>query len=109
MKRLAILIGFVLLAVIAGCGDEETTPRNSPTITASATPKEIEVIWDDAVRLLQDCRVRQVSQAHSLEVWLFLDDGTKAVTVEPEIDLVIHLGFDAQEKCGGQPKQIVTE
>ncbi len=109
MKGLAILVGFVLLAVIAGCDDEEATPRNSPTITPSATPREIEVTWDDAVRLLQDCRVRQVSQAHSLEVWLFLDDGTKAVTMEPEIDLVINLAFDAQRECGGQPEQIVTE
>jgi hypothetical protein len=97
----------VLLAFSACGDDEEVVP--SSTESTSATPGEIAVSWDEARQMLRDCEVKAVMQAHSLEVWLTLEDGTRVKAVEPAIDDVLDLAFDAQQKCGGQPEQIATE
>jgi hypothetical protein len=110
MKLYAVAGAVAVLLSLAGCGDaNEVAPTDSAAPTPSVTPGETEVSWGQAKRLLRDCRVTLVSQAHSLEVLLILDDGTRARTKEPGIDDVLDLAFDAQQKCGGQPEQIATE
>lgn len=109
--KLYVVAGTVaVLLGLAGCGDtDEVAPTDSATPTPSVTPGESEVLWGQAKQLLRDCRVTVVMQTHSLEVWLTLDDGTRARTKEPGIDDVLDLAFDAQQRCGGQPGVIATE
>ncbi len=110
MRVFVVLGALAVLGTLAGCGDgDEGLPTDSLTPSVSATPGEIEVSWEEAQQLLRECKVTLVSQAHSLDVLMVLDDGTRVHTTEPGIDDVIRLGFDAKEKCGGQPEQIVTE
>jgi hypothetical protein len=110
MRLIAVTACAVALLAFSACGDgDEVAPTDSATPTTSATPGETEVSWGQAKQLLRDCRVTAVGQAHSLDVWLTLEDGTRAHAKEPGIDDVIGLAFEAQGQCGGQPEQIVTE
>ena len=110
MKLYAVAGVVAVLLALAGCGDtDEVAPTDSATPTPSVTPGESQVSWGQAKQLLRDCRVTAVMQAHSLDVYLTLDDGTRAHAKEPKIDDVIDLAFDAQQRCGGQPEQIATE
>jgi len=110
MRLIAFTACAAVLLALAACGEsEEVALTGSPTPPTSATPGETEATWDEAKQLLRDCRVTVVMQAHSLDVWLTLDDGTRAHTREPGIDDVIGLAFDAQQRCDGQPEQIATE
>jgi hypothetical protein len=109
--RLIVIVGaLAAFAGLSACGgDEEVVRSPSPTPSMSTTPGEIAVSWSEAKQMLRDCKVKAVMQAHSLEVWLTMEDESRVTTVEPAIDDVLNLAFDAQRKCGGQPEQIATE
>jgi hypothetical protein len=110
MRLIAVTVFVVILFASAACGDgDDVAPTDSVTPTTSAIPGETEVSWGQAKQLLRDCRVTAVMQAHSLDVWLTLEDGTRAHAKEPGIDDVLGLASDAQQRCGGQPEQIATE
>jgi inhibitor of cysteine peptidase len=55
-----------------------------------------EIAWDEARELILAGRVEQVTQLHSLEVTLALEDGRRLVTREPAIDDVL----DVVDACG---------
>ncbi|KAA3642348.1 MAG: hypothetical protein DWQ07_25275 [Chloroflexi bacterium] len=61
-----------------------------------STPYPDEVSWDVAVEILNRGEVEQAFQLHSLEVTLYLKDGTEVRTKEPVIDAI----FDEIDKCG---------
>jgi inhibitor of cysteine peptidase len=64
---------------------------NAPQETPSA-----DISWDEAKELILSGDVQQVTQLHSRQVTLHLEDGRRLVTVEPHIDAV----FDVVEECG---------
>ena len=57
---------------------------------------ETRIPWAEARELITSGDVVQVTQLHSLEVTLELENGTRLVTTEPEIDAV----FDVVDACG---------
>lgn len=58
--------------------------------------EETRVSWEEAQDLILSGQVVSVAQAHSLEVWMQLEDGTTVITTEPGIDDV----FAVIEECG---------
>ena len=93
------LLGSMLL--LMACGDPGSAPALSPTAravpTPGSSPTPATISWDEAERLIRDCRVAFVMQAHSLDVWLDLDDGSRVKAVEPRIDVVFDVVSDAVE------------
>jgi len=75
----------------------------------NAIPEEesTEIEWEEARELILDGEVEQVTQLHSLEVRLVLEDGRRLVTTEPEIDAV----FAVVDECGGPcaDMELITE
>jgi hypothetical protein len=75
--------------------------------TLSETPgqpvEQTTVGWEEAVQLLRSGEVKQVVQAHSLQVMLTLADGRQVVTTEPAIDEV----FRVIQACGPPCANIV--
>lgn len=61
------------------------------------------ISWEDAIEILNQGKVSEVMQAHSLSVTLILKDGTSLRTVEPSIDDI----FDEVQKCGDICKNTV--
>jgi len=61
-----------------------------------------EVSWDQAIGLIYNDEVTQVTQTHDLKVFLTLKDGRTLVTLQPVIDEVIKV----IEKCGEKCKNI---
>ncbi len=55
--------------------------------------------WERAVELIEDCKVKSVSQTHSLIVELSLKDGGTHTTTEPHSDAV----FDEIAKASHCP------
>jgi hypothetical protein len=55
--------------------------------------------WSEARQLILDGKVKQVMQAHSLQVTLTLGDGSTRTTVEPQIDEVIRVIKDCGDRC----------
>jgi hypothetical protein len=90
-------LAFALLAslVLTGCGSigSEGTP----------TPYPAEVDWETAVKILNTGDVKVVMQAHSLDVYLTMKDGSEIKTVEPQIDDI----FREIEACGRPCRDIV--
>jgi len=56
--------------------------------------------WDTATRLIGQCMVEKVFQAHSKEVSLVLSTGRRLVTEEPAIDDVFDVVTAAEGECG---------
>jgi hypothetical protein len=61
-----------------------------------------EIRWDQAVSVILNDEVSEVTQTHDLKVYLTLKDGRTLVTVEPVIDEVIKV----IQKCGENCKSI---
>ena len=55
-----------------------------------------EISWAEAQELIRSGQVVQITQLHSLEVTLELEDGRRLTTTEPEIDAV----FEVVDECG---------
>jgi inhibitor of cysteine peptidase len=72
----------------------ETVVSSWKFIASAAAPATIP--WPDAESLILSGAVRQIFQAHSLEVRMTLQDGREVVTVEPSIDEV----FRVVDRCG---------
>ncbi len=75
-------------------GAEVLLPTPEPTLS----PKELG--WEDAVELLEECQVKEIVQAHSLDVALVLHDDSRVLTKEPEIDEVIKIADQYSDECG---------
>lgn len=92
-RKIRLWYGFALLVLllIAGCAK------------ATATPYPAEVDWETAVEILNTGEVEIVTQLHSLDVTLTMQDGSNIHTVEPQIDAI----FAEIEKCGKPCSQIL--
>lgn len=56
--------------------------------------------WEEIKKLIKDCEVESVFQAHSLEVSAELKNGQKISAIEPKIDYIIDLAQEAGPTCG---------
>ena len=70
---------------------------------APSTPYPAEVSWDVAVEILNRGEVESAFQLHSLDVTLYLNDGTEVSTKEPVIDAI----FDEIDRCGAPCADVV--
>ena len=85
----ALLIGVILFAIY--------TPRNFRIGEHESNgPEYRNVPWSEAVMILNSGRVEQVTQLHSLEVFMRLEDGSRIKTIEPQIDDI----FEEIRICG---------
>ena len=64
------------------------------------SPKSNEITWEEAVDLIGNCQVTQVSQSHSRHVSIVLKSDEVKTTKEPQIDLVLDEALKASDKCG---------
>lgn len=89
---------FLLLAalVLSACNTGNTT---NPPIASDPTVVE----WETAVEWIMQGNVKQVSQTHSLEVYLDMKSGEQYKTTEPAIDDV----FKVIEACGDPCKDMI--
>jgi hypothetical protein len=67
------------------------------------TPTETMISWEEAQELIESGNVTAVTQLHSLEVRILLEDGSTVVTQEPAIDDVL----DVIRECGQPCASIV--
>lgn len=67
------------------------------TITAHPPPT---ISWDEAVNQIKTCNVVQITQTHSLDVYLSLKGGHNVKTEEPAIDDVFAVVHEARTTCG---------
>jgi hypothetical protein len=78
------------------CSPTSPPPRLSGAMT-----------WDQARRLLRECRVRAIGQTHRRFVTLTLRSGERATTREPRIDDIFRILARLPRKCA--PKTVSTE
>jgi hypothetical protein len=55
--------------------------------------------WQSIKRAISNCEVKSVFQAHSKEVSAELKNGEKIFALEPNIDDIIDLAIEAEDKC----------
>jgi hypothetical protein len=89
---------FLLLAalVLSACNTGNTT---NPPIASDPTVVE----WETAVEWIMQGNAKQVSQTHSLDVYLDMKSGEQYKTTEPAIDDV----FKVIEACGDPCKDMI--
>ena len=83
---------FVALAFVLAACSPAPLPPDGATIP-----------WTQAIDLLHDGQVTQVTQLHSMVVYLTLRNGAEVETVEPYIDAI----FDEVQACGAPCANIV--
>ena len=93
-KKILITVLFFLV-IIAGVSTFFIFNNNSNS--------ERTVLWNEAIIILNNGEVKEVFQAHNLNVTLILKDGTQINTIEPSIDNI----FDEVEKCGKPCSKII--
>lgn len=84
---LSLLDDMVASIRIAGVG-----PAPTPTVTM--------ITWDEAQELIESGTVTAVTQFHSLEVRILLEDGSTVVTRQPAIDNVLDFIRACGQPCG---------
>jgi hypothetical protein len=96
-KLAAALVLLVFAVVVAGCGspddgDDATVTVEPPSVAVPSptveptVPASTVITWDEAVALIEACRVRVAGQTHARNVYLTLDDGSERETVQPVLD-----------------------
>lgn len=65
------------------------------------------ISWPDAVRLVESCEARGITQTHALDVYLELPDGSSVRAVEPSGDEVFRVFERVRDRCPAIP--IATE
>ena len=63
------------------------------------TPTQTLISWEEAQELIQSGDVTAVTQLHSLEVRILLEDGSTVVTQEPAIDDILDVIRDCGQPC----------
>jgi len=61
------------------------------------------ISWAEAIRLMDQCRVKSLMQTHALDVYLNLKTGEKLRAVEPMIDDVFAIYEQMKDRCGKIP------
>ena len=92
IQKVFLSLSFLII-LLAACSADPTTPADG---IPDPIPCGEVVDWELAVKILNQGNVEQVTQLHSLEVTLILDDGCEIKTIEPSIDDI----FDEVQKCG---------
>ena len=92
------------------CDNEEWVKRGNPQTPKPSykcgvdidknNPVKEETDWDIIKAAIKNCEVKEIMQAHSLEVTATLKDGRELRAVEPKIDDIIDIALEAEEKCG---------
>jgi hypothetical protein len=83
-------------------GVTDTFTFESDNKLAGAGPQSgTRVDWEEARELILSGEVETVTQLHSLEVRLRLEDGREVVTTEPSIDAVLKVVDECGEPCEG--------
>ncbi len=96
---LPTLIIIVLLGIIGLLVYQNYFPQQFP----QAQPKpsaDPNTNWDYAKSLIENCRVTEVVQAHSREVYLKLKNGSTVNTIEPNLDDIFEIVRNSSQKCG---------
>jgi hypothetical protein len=78
LLRRALSVSLLALGLATACAAQPAAP---PPVGAIA--------WEEALALLRSGAVRQVSQAHSLDVRLVTETGAHYTTREPRIDEIL--------------------
>ena len=93
----------IAVSITVGVGAVLRYPQllRGPAVSYEAA---VHISWEKAVRILNEGRVREVGQSHSLKVWLTLADGTRYVTEEPRIDEI----WNEIRRCGEPCKDIYS-
>lgn len=89
---------FFMTILIGGCvAAVSATPPDPPPV--AQTPQEVS--WERALALIYGGQVATVAQTPHLRVYLTLKDGSRLVTLEPEIDAVYHALLACGVACDG--------
>jgi hypothetical protein len=96
MQR-GMLLGFRDRIQAASQSQPDTPPSMVPPVLS----------WSEAKQMILDGKVKQVMQAHSLQVTLTLNDGSICTTIEPQIDEVMRVVKECGARC--QDVLLVTE
>ena len=59
------------------------------------------VSWEECIQILNSGCVESIMQAHSLDVYLLLDNDRQIKAKEPSIDLIFEEVSKCGEKCNG--------
>jgi len=113
-----ILIGVFAVRFLSGeddwiCDNGEWVKHGSPSMPAPDKYCGREYIdgenisWEEAKEMVSYCQTKKIGQAHSLDVNVWLHDGTKLNSKEPVIDDIIKLAESVNDKCG--TIQMMTE
>ena len=78
-------------------------PTRQPDVLYPGSKDGDQVTWDQAVSMIMNGEVKQITQTHALDVTLQLKDGRTLITAEPAIDDVIQV----IQRCGEACKDIV--
>lgn len=93
----ALVLITILIIVIIIYNKPVNYTDNEQTIT-SGENKNNE--WEQIKTAILNCEVDEVMQAHSQYVSANLKNGRKLEGFEPNIDDIIDLALEAQDKCG---------
>ncbi len=100
-----LIIVFIVIGSYFRCQQQPIIPKDPVTEGERREEvKKIQMQWDEAVRILQSGQVQGAFQAHNLQVYLYLKDGSIVETKEPHIDDI----YDEIAKCGDPCKDIIV-
>jgi hypothetical protein len=90
MKRAPLVLAVTTVAFAACGSDEPATP--------SAVPDPVEM--EQALELIESCRVTGVGGTHAGEMEISLEDGRTVSIADPDSDAVWKTAEKASERCG---------
>lgn len=90
MKRAPLVLALTTV-VFASCGSDEP-------VRPSAVPDLVEM--EQALELIESCRVTGVGGTHAGEMELSLEDGRTVAIADPDSDAVWKTTEKASERCG---------
>lgn len=94
----ALLLIGILVIVIVSLYKKPVNYTDNEQTTMTGESKNNE--WEQIKTAILNCEVDEVMQAHSQYVSANLKNGRKLEGFEPNIDDIIDLALEAQDKCG---------
>lgn len=91
-----VLITILIIIIIIYKKPVNYTDNEQATMTGESKNNE----WEQIKTAILNCEVDEVMQAHSQYVSANLKNGRKLEWFEPNIDDIIDLALEAQDKCG---------
>lgn len=84
-------------AAMSNCPYVSLCQQNRCTVVC---PARQDVTWNDAVELINTCRVARISPSDGRLVLIDLGDGRLLQTIEPSAGLALETGREAENSCG---------